>query len=136
MNENHERVLRSTLLIIEKQIHQIKSELNASDKPNLIMYSIKDDLDQAARTKILDIASSMLTKISQVKEAFGLVEVKEESVRRDIIGALTLIWVILHESTPEKMENYGRMSASDRELLRPHILALLRLVNLMQTAIS
>ena len=136
MDENHTRVLGSALLIVEKQIHRIIRELDASDKSQLIMYSIKDDLDQASKAKILGTSLSMLDKIDQIKELFRL-GVGEESTKRRIISVLlSSIWVILEELNPEKMRGYGEISStSDRELLRRHILTLLGLVDDMETAI-
>jgi hypothetical protein len=88
-----------------------------------ILYSIRDNIDSEDRTKIVNIVSYMLDEIKQVKEKFVL-EPEEETIRSHLIGHLNDVWTILHDSRPDNMSGYSRMSEPDNELLSPHILKL------------
>ena len=129
MDESHRMALRSGLLIIEKHLHRIRSELGHEyDSSNSILYHARDNIDPKSKTKILNVVNSLLEEVRQIKETFKL-EVVKESVGWKVYNALGEIWSILEDLRPEKLEAYGEMSNPDRELLRPHILKLLRILD-------
>jgi len=129
MDENHRRALMSGLIVVEKQLHEICSELAQNgNHSSSILYSRINNIDQRTAKRILNIVMSMLDEIRQVKEKFEL-ESEEESVHTQVHSKLSEIWTILEDLIPEKLEAYGRMYKADKELLRPHILRLLSILN-------
>jgi len=125
MDENHKRVLRSRLFVVEMDLRYVRSQLE-SHAGNSVSYFTRNDIGPEAKTKVLTMTKTVLDEIEQIMEKFSL-EPKEESARRNILSALTEIWVILIESSPEKLRAYGSMSEPDKELLTPHIQRLQRI---------
>lgn len=122
MNENHKRVLTSDLLIIEEQLHQISQELQqTAEDHDAILQSTINDINPETRTKMLDIAKSMLDEIREIKELFSL-EVAHKSLRWHIITLLSEIWNTLDALKPEKVGRaFGQMPDEVQDAWRPHI---------------
>ena len=127
MDENHRRALRSNLLVVERDLHYIRSELESHVNKS-VSYFTRNDVRPETKTKVLTLTKTMLDEIEQILEKFGL-DSREESARRNIRGALSEIWTVLAESTPEKLKAFGSMSGCDRELLTPHIQRLQRILD-------
>ena len=126
IDANHRRALQSGLLMIERNLHQMKDDLERTDGSSFVLYSIINDVDPKSRTRILNLIPSILDEIRQIREEFGL-DADRVSAKRRIYTALSEIWVNLEDSRPEKLEAYGHMSRNDRERLRPRILRLLEM---------
>lgn len=134
MDENHKRVLSNSLLIIEKDLRNITVELKqAGETRDTIFYSKVNDIDQMAATRILGGTQSMLQEIKRIKEEAEL-ETREESMRREVYSLIIEIWTLLEDLRPEKLDAYGTLSKRDKELLRPHIQELLKMVDDMDSA--
>jgi len=130
MNESPRRALGSSLLIIERDLHTITEKLEqASMDSGSILESSIYDVDPQTKKRILNVAASMLDEIRQLKETFKL-ERSDQSLSRWVYSVLTEIWIILQDLRPEKLAKaYGRISDTDRKLLEPHILRLLRMLD-------
>jgi hypothetical protein len=125
MDYNHKRILRIRLLLIERHLRDIISELKSdSSDSTFILYSIRNNISPEVRIKILNTVDSMLDEIRLMKDKFSL-ESEEKAVRQSILGHLNGIWTTLEDTRPEKMSGYGRMSDHDKGLLSSHILKLL-----------
>lgn len=113
MGEDHRRVLRSGLLLIERQLHQILQELQLRDgDTDSVLESTVIDIDPEARKRILDAVGSMLDEIKQVKKEFDL-KLEERSLRWRIVSKSSEIWKILVDLRPEKMSrSFGLMPDS------------------------
>jgi uncharacterized protein YukE len=122
MDENHKRVLGSSLLTIERRLRQIGRDLQQTgEEADSVLQSTINDIDQETRTKMLDIAKSMLDEIKQIKELFSL-EVAHKSLRWHIIATLSEIWSILDDLKPDKVGRaFGQMSDDVQDAWRPHI---------------
>jgi hypothetical protein len=129
MNESHRRALGSSLLIIEKDLHMITEKLEQDNKDfGSILQSTTYDVDPQTKKKILNIATSMLDEIRQLKEKFKL-ERDEKSLSHWVYSTLIEIWIILEDLRPEKLKAYGQMSDIDKKLLEPNILKLLKMLD-------
>jgi len=129
MDEIHKRVLKSGLLVIERRLHQMENQLLKDvERRDTIIYSVSDDLKSSTKTEMLEFITVMLHEIRQIKEVFKL-EPSKESTRREIYGELSEIWVTLEELMPEKLESYGKVPETDGEMLRSHILTLIRRID-------
>jgi hypothetical protein len=134
MDENHKRVLSNSLLIIEKDLHNITVELKqARETRDTIFYSKVNDIDQMTAIRILGGAQSMLQEIKRIKGEAEL-ETKEESIRKEVYNLIIEIWTLLEDLRPEKLDAYGTLSKRDKEHLRPHIQELLKMVDDMDSA--
>ncbi|MGA2239267.1 MAG: hypothetical protein ABSG74_08655 [Candidatus Bathyarchaeia archaeon] len=122
MNENHKRVLTSDFLIIEERLHQISQELQQTgEESDSVLQSTINDIDPETRTKMLDIAKSMLDEIRQIKELFSL-EVAHKSLRWHVITLLSEIWNTLDALKPEKVGRaFGQMPDDGQDAWKPHI---------------
>jgi hypothetical protein len=122
MDENHKRVLTSDLIIIEEHLHRISHELQQrGEESDIALEYTVNDIDPEARTKLLDIARSMLDEIRQIKELFGL-SVAHKSLRWHIIALLSEIWNTLDVLKPEKVGRaFGQMPDDVQDAWRPHI---------------
>jgi uncharacterized protein YukE len=121
MDENHKRVLGSSLQIIERRLRQISQDLQQASKgSDSVLQSTINDIDPETRIKMLDIAKSMLDEINQIKELFNL-EAANKSLRWHIIATLSEIWNILDDLKPEKVSRaFGQMPDDVQEAWRPH----------------
>jgi len=130
MGEDHRRVLRSGLLVIERQLHQIVQELQLRDgDTDSILQSIVIDIDPEARKRILDVVTSMLDEIKQVKKEFDL-ELEERSLRWRIVSKSSEIWKILEDLRPDKMSrSFGLMPDNAKDAWKPHLARLLEMTD-------
>jgi len=122
MDENHKRVLGSSLLIIERRLRQIGQDLQQTgEEADSVLQSTINDIDPETRRRMIDVVTSMLDEINQIKELFNL-EVAHKSLRWHIIATLTEIWNILADLKPEKVSRaFGQMPDDVQEAWRPHI---------------
>ena len=122
MDENHKRVLGSSLLVIERRLRQIGQDLQQSgEEADSVLQSTINDVDPETRRRIIDVVTSMLDEINQIKELFNL-EVVHQSLRWHIIATLSEIWNILADLKPEKVSRaFGQMPDDVQEAWRPHI---------------
>lgn len=115
-------------------MRSISSELQqAKGTRDTIFYSKVNDIDQMTATRILSGAQSMLQEIKRIKEEAGL-ETREKSIRKEVYSLILEIWTLLQDMRPEKLKAYGPLSKRDKELLRPHIQELLKMVDDMDSA--
>jgi len=130
MNESPRRALGSSLLIIERDLHTIIEKLQQASKDSgSILESSIYDVDPQTKKRMLSVTASMLDEIRELKETFKL-EKSDHSLSRWVYSVLTEIWIILEDLRPEKLvKAYGRISDTDRKLLEPHILRLLRMLD-------
>ncbi len=134
LDQNHKRVLSNSLLIIEEDLRNIFSELEQDGGTrDTIFYSKVNDIDQMTATRILGGAQSMLKEIGRIKEETKL-ETREESIRKEVYSSITEMWTLLEDIRPERLGAYGSLSKRDKELLRPHIQELLKIVDDMFSA--
>ena len=122
MDENHKRVLGSSLLVIERRLRQIGQDLQQSgEEADSVLQSTINDVDPETRRRIIDVVTSMLDEINQIKELFNL-EVVHQSLRWHIIATLSEIWSILDDLKPDKVGRaFGQMSDDVQDAWRPHI---------------
>src|SRR5690348_3056995 len=103
MDYNHTRILRIRLLLIESYLRDTINKLEfISNNSTFILYSIKNNIDQQSKKRLLRSINSMLDEINQMKEKFAL-EAEEKSVRQSILGRIDGIWTTLEDTRPEKL---------------------------------
>jgi len=135
LDDNHKRALSTSLLIIEKDLRNIAGELQrAGGTRDTIFYSKVNDIDQMKATRILSGVQSMLQEIKRVKEEAEL-GTRKESIEKEVYSLLIEIWTLLEDLRPERLTAYGPLTEKDKELLRPQIQGLLRMVNDMLSAL-
>jgi hypothetical protein len=122
VKDNHRRVLTSDLLIIEERLHQMRQELQQTgEEPDAVLQSTINDIDPETRTRVIDIAKSMLDEIGQIKELYAL-EVAHKSLRWHITAMLSEIWSILEDLKPEKVSRaFGQIPDDVQQVWRLHI---------------
>lgn len=130
MQDNHNRVLASGLLVIERRLHQIGQDLRqVGEESDSILESTINDIDPKMRKRVIAVVQSMLDEINQIKELFNL-EPAKKSLRWEITTMLSEIWTILEDLRPEKISGaYGHMSDGAQHALRPRITRLLDMLD-------
>jgi hypothetical protein len=130
MDENHKRVLEGSLSIIERRLCQIGQDLQQTgEEADSVLQSTINDVDPETRRRIIDVVTSMLDEINQIKELFNL-EVTHKSLRWHIIATLSEIWNILADLKPEKVSRaFGHMSDDVQDAWRPHTTRLSNMVD-------
>jgi hypothetical protein len=133
--ENQERVLRSSLFVIENHLQRIKSALeDGNHTEQTIIYRRRDNLNSDSKPKIIGTITEMLNEIKQMKETFRL-GTKEIQLRAEIYAKLTESWIILVDLRPERLKAYGQLLESDKALIEIHVISLLnkldKLLNLL-----
>jgi uncharacterized protein YukE len=130
MDDNHKRVLGSSLQIIERRLRQIRQDLQQSgEEADSVLQSTINDIDPETTRRITDAVTSMLDEINQTKELFNL-EVDHKALRWHIITTLSEIWNILDDLKPEKVSRaFGQMSDEVQDAWRPHITRLSKMVD-------
>ncbi len=129
MDENHKRVLSNSLLIIEEDLRKISSKLQqAEGTVDTIFYFKLNDIDQITATRILSDAQSMLQEIKRIKKEAEL-ETREKSIKKEVYSLIIEIWTLLEDLRPERLNAYGLLSKRDKELLKPHVQELLKMVD-------
>jgi hypothetical protein len=130
MDKDHKRILTSDLLVIERRLRQIGQDLEqTSEESDSVLQSTINDIDPETRTKMLDIANSMLDEIKHIKELFNL-EVAHKSLRWHIIATLSEIWITLNDLKPEKVSRaFGQMSDDVQDAWSLHITRLSNMVD-------
>ena len=130
MDDNHKRVLGSSLQIIERRLRQIRQDLQQSgEEADSVLQSTINDIDPETTRRITDAVTSMLDEINQTKELFNL-EVDHKALRWHIITTLSEIWNILDDLKPEKVSRaFGHMSDDVQDAWRPHTTRLSNMVD-------
>lgn len=124
---NRKGSIRGSLLVAEKNLRKIKTELegHAKGKGHTIMYQITGNVEVKTRSKMIKIINTMLKEIEGMKDDFGL-EIPEDESEKHIFSSLGETWVVLEEITPNYLKNYGQVSEAEKALIEPRVSTLLR----------
>lgn len=133
ISQSHKGSIRSSLLIAEMHLQDIKRELELDVKARhkTTMYKAIDDIDAKAKPKMIKLIKEMLGEIERMREDFDL-EVKEQGIGEHIAGMMGEIWVVLEEITPRQLGNYGKVSEAEKALIEPRALKLLEQFNALE----
>lgn len=126
MDENHRGALRTSLLVVERDLRAIIQDLTIKSAEG-ILYRVREDVNPEARQEVLKIVNMMLEEISKIKRAYHL-EIREQSLVALTNGRLGEAWVILEDLRPEKLDDYGKLPETEKDIIRPHIFLLLGMV--------
>lgn len=121
--------LLSSLRWIEKNLRSVSQQFEKQRASSTILFYKTNDLEEQQQEKIKACIKSMLDEIKQMAQEYHL-SAREESLRADTRSRLGEIWVVLEDLRPEKLEEFGKLSADDRDSLGKHIGSLLNQVRL------
>ncbi|HEY6535507.1 MAG TPA: hypothetical protein VIY08_06875 [Candidatus Nitrosocosmicus sp.] len=126
MDYNHTRIIQVRFQLIENKVRDMINKLNETDSDSLfILYSIKYDIDEENKKKLLESLKKILDEINLVKENFNL-ELEEQSFFKSIAADLDQIFLTLDDTKPESLvKGYGAIPKSDQKLLKNHVSKLL-----------
>jgi hypothetical protein len=136
ITENHRNSMRSSLLVAEKRLQGIKSRLESPiGKRTTIMYAELDNIDITVKPKMLRLIDAMLNEISKMQEDFDL-DVSKDNYRGYVLAALSEIWVVLEEITPNNLKAYGQVSKDEKALIGPRVSKLLKQLNELESMLD
>ena len=135
MNENHKRVLAAYLRHVEKRVDGMKAELeDETAGAGAVLYTLKLNVKQDARTRLLRGASDMLDEIRLIKATCEL-EPRTESSRSNVRALLMDMWETVNDLRPKTLEGYGPLTTGDREVLDSHVSRLLAILDGMLSSL-
>jgi hypothetical protein len=123
--ENHRRVLRSSLRVIEDRLNETLSLLNKKDSGSNLCEFV-DDVSGKAKTELLNLIGDMLREIGELFSECHL-EKEEYHIRHSLLALMSDVWVILEEIAPRKISaEYGAMPEHLQSVLNAHRETLLK----------
>jgi len=131
MNENHRRVLSVYLAHIERDLSNLRSELQEemSGSDN-ILNVIKKDVSNDASERVLKYASLLEKGLVSAKLSLGL-EPQIWSQTRRAEAIITDIWSTINDLRPTNLEKYGSMTRDDVMVLDSLVSILLQEIEKM-----
>jgi hypothetical protein len=131
MNENHRRVLSVYLAHIERDLSNLRSELQEemSGSDN-ILNVIKKDVSNDASERVLKYASLLEKGLVSAKLSLGL-EPQIWSQTRRAEAIITDIWSTINDLRPTNLEKYGSLTRDDVMVLDSLVSILLQEIEKM-----
>jgi len=123
MEESVTSAVRSGLYVVEKNLNMIMQTFVRPNERSIIR-STSNDIEPAAKSRMLTVIDAMFVEIALLKKMFNL-ETVQESASWRVHSIISEVWVVLEECKPERLKGYGNMTQQDTDLLNQHIGTLL-----------
>jgi hypothetical protein len=135
MNENHKRVLVIYLHHIERNLENIRRELEQdASKFDPVLSEVNCNVNKHTKTELLCLSSSMLEEIRLMKDLYEF-QPQSESSKKRINAALTEIGTPINDLRPKRLENYGSLTADDKEMLDSLVSKFLSILDHMNSSL-
>lgn len=129
--ENHERSLAITAKYIDNGIKEIESLL-LNNNPSSSVLTIVKNLTQEKRIALLELLKELKSINEKMIKDFSLSpEIMYED--RIVRGKISLMWVILSDSTSKGLKGYGTLNPEQAQTLDEYINSLLTIVQQLQS---
>jgi hypothetical protein len=127
LNENHRRVLASTLRRVELAAWRLEEQLTRGESPQLALTHFIHPPNSEQRSALLQLAQQLRREVAKLASDYHL-EIGEQDLLRTIIGEFTLLWCDLEDAKPQKLRAYGAINPQAQTILGPRIQRLIELV--------
>ena len=125
LNQNQERVVASTLRLLEERLAEIERLLTVNEEG--ILYRRVARFTPEQRTKIQALISELRTAITALAQTFHLTR-EEQDPARKMMGLLSVSWESLYDIHAHRLIGYGDVDPTLKETLDPAAQKLTRLV--------
>ena len=126
LNENQQRSVRITLMLLEKSLDEIEHLLRGNGHEGLL-YQIHKTIPEGQCQSILKAISLIRVEMKMVKDNFHL-EVAHEDMKSKMRGILGIAWENLEDAKSAKLHAYGKVDATLKDTLDPHIDKIIQLI--------
>ena len=132
LNDAQRTSLGIVMRMLEEKMRAVEARL-ASPEEQALTFEIRNDLTPAMVQVLREKIDEVYALIRALCDRFALPpDVKPAS--RDALTGLMPLWVVLQESTSERLRRYGEVDPSLAHVLDPKIGALARLMVEMDAA--
>ncbi|OGW69686.1 MAG: hypothetical protein A3A88_10270 [Nitrospirae bacterium RIFCSPLOWO2_01_FULL_62_17] len=132
LNDAQRTSLGIVMRMLEEKMRAVEARL-ASPEEQALTFEIRNDLTPAMVQVLREKIDEVYALIRALCDRFALPpDVKPAS--RDALTGLMPLWVVLQESTSERLRRYGEVDPSLAHVLDPNIDALARLMVEMDDA--
>jgi hypothetical protein len=126
LNENHRRVLASTLRRLELAAWRLEEQLLRGEPPQLALTHFTHPPTPEQRSALLQLAQHLRQEVAKLASDYHL-EGGEQNLARTIMAEFSLLWSDLEDTRPQKLRAYGAVNPLAQTVLGPRIQRLIDL---------
>ena len=126
LNDNHRRVLASTLRRLELAAWHLEEQLLRAEPPRLALTRFTHAPSPEQRSALLQLAQRIRQEVAKLAADYHL-EAGEQNQTRAIIAEFSLLWSDLEDARPQKLRAYGAVNPLAHTVLDPRIQRLIEL---------
>ena len=129
--ENHTRSLAVTARHIDKGIRELESILSNENRDTSALTIVRN-LTKEQRNAILELLIILKTRNEKLINDFNL---PPEQMYEDrlVRGKLSMMWVLLSDSTSKGLKGYGEIASDQAKVLDQHIESILEIIYKLQS---
>lgn len=128
LNETHERVFYSTILIIEQKLDDMVRALQVyQHPPDDVLRTFNNDIGHEQREAVEQGIAQMKEGVKSFCTAFGLEKKEKNSLRKELEIKATFLWEHLADSTVKKISGYGALPDDVKVTYEEHINDLIKI---------
>ena len=129
--ENHTRSLAVTARHIDKGIRELESILSNENRDTSALTIVRN-LTKEQRNAILELLIILKTRNEKLIKDFYL---PPEQMHEDrlVRGKLSMMWVLLSDSTSKGLKGYGEIASDQAKVLDQHIESILEIIYKLQS---
>jgi hypothetical protein len=127
LNENHRRVLASTLRRLELAAWRLEEQLLHGEPPRLALTRFTHPPTPEQRSALLQLTQRIRQEVAKLASDYHL-EAGEQNLARTIMSEFTLLWSDLEDARPQKLRAYGAINPLAKTILGPRIQRLIDMV--------
>ena len=126
LNENHRRVLASTLRRLELAAWRLEEQLLREEPPRLTLTRFTHAPTPEQRSALLQLARRIRREVAEMATDYHL-QAGEQNLTRTIMAEYSLLWSDLEDARPQKLRAYGTVNPLAHTILGPRIQRLIEL---------
>ena len=135
LNENHRRVLASTLRRLELAAWRLEEQLLRAEPPRLALTHFTHAPSPEQRSALLQLTQSIRQEVAKLAADYHL-EAGEQNQTRTIMAEFSLLWSDLEDARPHKLRAYGAVNPLAHNVLGPRIQRLIDLTLAIESVMS
>jgi hypothetical protein len=130
LSDNHTRSLAVTSRHIDKGIRELEAILSDENHDTSVLTTVKN-LTPEKRKAILELLKTLKVRNEKLIKDFNL-PAEQMYEDRIVRGKISMMWVLLSDSTSRGLKGYGDMPAEQAKILDEHIESLLEIIYKLQ----
>ena len=127
ISEPQKNSLRISLIILNRVLDEIESQCSTKDR-NGELYEDINDLDEQERALLQKKVATIRKYIIYLKNKLNLSK-ERTSLRRIVSSRLASLWEIICELESKRLEGYGAVDTSLKEITDPVVVQIIKLLS-------